>query len=78
MDKQKVKPILIIGYPGPSSTKEYNQGYEKLKGLTENEYHIILYINNDLDCPTFQAVYNEDIMEKDIQEIKELVLNHLK
>ncbi len=71
-----VKPILTVGVP-MLSHEQHNEILKTLK-QTINDYHIIVYNNNSVEEVKFEAFYEKDMSEIELEEIKQLVTNSIK
>lgn len=71
-----VKPILTVGVPMLS----HEQHEEIIKTLkkTIDDYHIIVYTNNTNGEIIFEAFYEKDMSEIELEELKQLVTDSIK
>lgn len=69
-----VKPIFVVGIPS-----KYNSILQEVeKSITEslkNEYHIFVYVNDELYDFKFQAFYAKDLDEVKYEELKRIFEN---
>lgn len=73
------KPILIAKIPSGTfktkkqATEALNKGTEKIKELTGNEYHVILFFNDEISNPEFEVLNAKNATDTTIEELTDIV-----
>ena len=68
------KPIFIVRFPYTETNKEkYLQMYKQL-GQQLSDYHVLCPMDNSVDRVEFECYNAINATDKDIEEIKQMVL----
>jgi hypothetical protein len=71
------KPIFIIRFPySPENAENYFQMYKQI-GKQLPDYHVLCPMDNSVDRVEFECYNAINATDKDIEEIKQMVLKQL-
>ena len=62
------KPILTIGIPEYADVNSLSDMVKAIK-----DYHVFLWIGQDLTKPDFQVIYEKDFNEMEYNEVVEMI-----
>ena len=62
------KPILTIGLPEDADISSLSKMVKAIK-----DYHVFIWVGQDLTKPEFQVIYEKDFNEMEYNEVVEMI-----
>lgn len=67
------KPIFVVGFPAKKTNGDINEISDHIKKALGDEYYVLLYTNDEIYTPKFEAFYEKDFNEVKFEELKTII-----